>query len=67
MFNTENFTFLLIFTVLTFYGIIGNKKDGSIQTGMPARDAKKMRRIDGALSKLPDLIYKVRDLEKKIK
>lgn len=27
MFNTENFTFLLIFTVLTFYGIIGNKKE----------------------------------------
>ncbi len=27
MFNTENFTFILIFTVLTFYGIIGNKKE----------------------------------------
>lgn len=27
MFNTENFTFTLIFIVLTFYGIIGNKKE----------------------------------------
>jgi len=26
MFNTENFTFLLIFIVLTFYGIVGNNK-----------------------------------------
>jgi hypothetical protein len=27
MFNTENFTFLLLFTVLTFYGVVGNKKE----------------------------------------
>jgi len=47
-------------------GISGNVKDGSIITGTPARDMKKMRMIDGALSRVPDLIYKVRDLEKKL-
>lgn len=48
-------------------GIVGNIKDGSVVTGTPARDLKKMRRIDAALGRLPDLIYKVRDLEKKLK
>ena len=48
-------------------GIVGNIKDGSVITGTPARDLKKMRRIDAALGRLPDLIYKVRDLEKKLK
>ncbi|ARD43585.1 hypothetical protein [Colwellia sp. PAMC 21821] len=32
MFNTENFTFLLIFSLLTFYGIIGDKKRQPNQT-----------------------------------
>jgi hypothetical protein len=27
LFNTENFTFILIFILFTFYGIIGNKKE----------------------------------------
>jgi len=48
-------------------GITGNVKDGSVITGTPARDLKKMRMIDGALSRIPDLIYKVRELEKMVK
>lgn len=48
-------------------GITGNVKDGSVVTGTPSRDLKKMRRIDAALGRLPDLIYKVRELEKKVK
>ncbi|MDA3885666.1 MAG: UDP-3-O-(3-hydroxymyristoyl)glucosamine N-acyltransferase [Candidatus Delongbacteria bacterium] len=48
-------------------GIVGNIKDGSVITGTPARDLRKMRKIDAALGRLPDLIYKVRDLEKKLK
>ncbi|MDA3838553.1 MAG: UDP-3-O-(3-hydroxymyristoyl)glucosamine N-acyltransferase [Candidatus Delongbacteria bacterium] len=48
-------------------GITGNIKDGSVITGTPSRDLRKMRKIDAALGRLPDLIYKVRDLEKKLK
>ncbi|MBN2790090.1 MAG: UDP-3-O-(3-hydroxymyristoyl)glucosamine N-acyltransferase [Candidatus Delongbacteria bacterium] len=48
-------------------GIVGNIKDGSVITGTPARDLRKMRKIDAALGRLPDLIYKVRELEKKLK
>ena len=48
-------------------GIVGKIKDGSVITGTPSRDLRKMRRIDAALGRLPDLIYKVRDLEKKLK
>lgn len=48
-------------------GISGSVKDGSIVTGTPARDLKKMRMIDGALGRLPDLIYKIREIEKKLK
>lgn len=31
MFNTENFTYLLIFNILTFYGIVGNKQNSIIK------------------------------------
>ncbi len=46
-------------------GIAGNLKDGSIVTGTPCREIAKQRKIDGALGRLPELLYRVRDLEKK--
>jgi UDP-3-O-[3-hydroxymyristoyl] glucosamine N-acyltransferase len=48
-------------------GIAGSLKDGSVVTGTPSREIAKQRRIDGSLGRLPDLIYKVRDLEKAVK
>lgn len=48
-------------------GISGNLKDSSIVTGTPSREIAKQRKIDASLGRLPDLIYKVKDLEKAIK
>jgi UDP-3-O-[3-hydroxymyristoyl] glucosamine N-acyltransferase len=47
-------------------GIAGNLKDGSIVTGTPSREIAKQRKIDASLGRLPDLIYKVKDLEKAV-
>lgn len=48
-------------------GIAGNLKDGSIVTGTPSREIAKQRRIDASLGRLPDMIYKVKDIEKAVK
>jgi UDP-3-O-[3-hydroxymyristoyl] glucosamine N-acyltransferase len=48
-------------------GIAGNLKDGSIVTGTPSREIAKQRKIDACLGRLPDLIYKVKDIEKAVK
>ncbi|MBN2857183.1 MAG: UDP-3-O-(3-hydroxymyristoyl)glucosamine N-acyltransferase [Candidatus Delongbacteria bacterium] len=48
-------------------GIAGNLKDGSIVTGTPSREIAKQRKIDASLGRLPDLIYKVKDIEKAVK
>lgn len=48
-------------------GIAGNLKDGSIVTGTPSREIAKQRKIDACLGRLPDLVYKVKDLEKAVK
>ena len=48
-------------------GITRDVKAGSVVTGTPAREMRKTRKIDASMSRLPDLIYKVRDLEKKLK
>ena len=48
-------------------GITGNLKTGSVVTGNPARDLKKMRKIDASLTRLPDLLYKVKEIDKKLK
>ena len=46
-------------------GVSGNLKDGSIVTGTPCREIAKQRKIDGVLGRLPELLYRVRDMEKK--
>ncbi|MDY0016506.1 MAG: UDP-3-O-(3-hydroxymyristoyl)glucosamine N-acyltransferase [Candidatus Delongbacteria bacterium] len=48
-------------------GIAGNLKDGSVVTGTPSRELAKQRKIDASLGRLPDLIYKVKDIEKAVK
>ncbi len=48
-------------------GIAGNLKDGSVVTGTPCREIAKQRKIDASLGRLPDLIYKVKDIEKAVK
>jgi UDP-3-O-[3-hydroxymyristoyl] glucosamine N-acyltransferase len=48
-------------------GIAGHLKDGSIVTGTPSREIAKQRKIDACLGRLPDLIYKVKDIEKAVK
>jgi len=48
-------------------GIAGNLKDGSIVTGTPSREIAKQRKIDACLGRLPDMVYKVKDIEKAVK
>lgn len=48
-------------------GVGGNLKAGSVVTGTPAKEFKKQRKIDASLSRLPDMVYKLKDLEKEIK
>ncbi|MFO7810472.1 MAG: UDP-3-O-(3-hydroxymyristoyl)glucosamine N-acyltransferase [Candidatus Delongbacteria bacterium] len=48
-------------------GVSKDLKDGSVVTGTPCREISKQRKIDASLSRLPDIIYKIRDVEKKIK
>ncbi len=47
-------------------GVTRGTKEGAVITGNPARDLKKMRYIDASLSRLPDLVKKVREIEKKL-
>ena len=47
-------------------GVTRGTKEGAVITGYPARDMTKMRYIDASLSRLPDLVRKVRNIEKKI-
>jgi len=47
-------------------GIAGNLKDGSIVTGTPSREIAKQRKIDACLGRLPDMVYKIKDLEKAV-
>ena len=47
-------------------GVTRGTKEGDVITGYPARDMKKMRYIDAAMTRLPDLVRKVREIEKKL-
>ncbi len=47
-------------------GISKSFPDGSKISGYPARNLMDVRRSDAAITKLPDLIKKIRDLEKQI-
>jgi UDP-3-O-[3-hydroxymyristoyl] glucosamine N-acyltransferase len=45
-------------------GVLSNTESGKIYFGSPAREHKTMMRIEAALGKLPELIKRVRKLEK---
>ncbi|MBN1969816.1 MAG: UDP-3-O-(3-hydroxymyristoyl)glucosamine N-acyltransferase [Candidatus Delongbacteria bacterium] len=48
-------------------GVNGNVKEGSVVTGTPVRDMTKQRKIDASLSRVPDMIYDIKDLKKAVK
>ncbi len=48
-------------------GISRSVKKGALITGTPARDLNQQRRIDASISKLPELLRRVKELEKILK
>jgi UDP-3-O-[3-hydroxymyristoyl] glucosamine N-acyltransferase len=47
-------------------GVSKSVAPGAKVTGYPARDLMTMRRIDAALSRLPDIVKELRDLRRRL-